>query len=197
VGAVRDDEPLMRTVPEEEFIRMKAELEAKVSSAEQEEYSRGHEAGLSKGRLEAQGVAAKLNQAVLQIEKQRHELLNASEKECTELSLRVARKIIDEHVKLDPEIVHTGFKKAVALLLDKSRLILKVSPDQHQMIRSQLDTLYSFDDSIERIDLEADPRVGDGGCVVETESGNVNARIESQFQIISDAISEVFLETNS
>jgi len=195
VGPVHSEEPEIRTVPEELYLRLQTDSESRVKSSYQEGYAKGHEEGLRKGRLEAQSVAARLNKAVLEVDRQRRELLRACEEECTALALRVARKIIDEHVRIDTEIVTTSFRKAISLLLEKSRLLVRIAPDQHELIKSQLEILYSMDDSIERIDLESDPRVGAGGCIVETESGNVDARIESQFRVISEAVTEALSES--
>ncbi len=194
VGPLRRDQPEMRMVPEEQFLRLQVESESRAKQSYHEGYSKGYEDGSAKGRLEAQSVAARLNKAILDIDRQRGELLRTAEAECAELALRIARKIIDEHVRIDTNILISSFKKAVSLLLDKSKLLVRVAPDQHATIKSQLDTLYAMDDNIEHIDIEADPRVGAGGCVVETEAGNVDARIESQFQIISQAISEAMSE---
>jgi flagellar biosynthesis/type III secretory pathway protein FliH len=41
-----------------------------------------------------------------------------------------------------------------------------------------------------RIRLEADETISSGGCIIETESGDVDARIETQLDIIKAAFRE-------
>jgi len=42
-------------------------------------------------------------------------------------------------------------------------------------------------DNIENITFEEDETISDGGCVIETDFGNIDARIERQFQVVEEA----------
>jgi flagellar assembly protein FliH len=57
-------------------------------------------------------------------------------------------------------------------------VIVKLHPDDYnEIIRS--DAIF-MDDSFARIKFEPDERIDKGGCFVETEIGNVDARISTQ-----------------
>ena len=60
-------------------------------------------------------------------------------------------------------------------------------------ISENLDRLNEMDDRIQKIDIETDRRVGPGGCMLDTESGNVDARIETELQNIEDALRQANL----
>nr|MDQ3806425.1 FliH/SctL family protein [Acidobacteriota bacterium] len=38
------------------------------------------------------------------------------------------------------------------------------------------------------LDLVADPRVGPGGCVIESESGTVDAQLQTQLRVLERAL---------
>ena len=42
--------------------------------------------------------------------------------------------------------------------------------------------------ALKEIIFEADPRVRFGGCFIETPGGDIDARLESQFEVITEVI---------
>ena len=51
-------------------------------------------------------------------------------------------------------------------------------------IEQNINKFLQRDTFIKEIIIEADLRVRYGGCLIETPTGNINARIESQFELI-------------
>jgi flagellar assembly protein FliH len=151
-------------------------------------YSDGLQMGTAKGQEEAARISGEFNQLITDVQNQRGEIFRQAEREIVELALAIARRIISVHAESTPEIVIDSARKAVKLLLDKTNLVVKVAPEQEMFIKENLDRLYEMDDRIQKIDVETDRRVGPGGCMLDTESGNVDARIETELQNIEDAL---------
>lgn len=156
-------------------------------------YSDGFQMGTAKGQEEAARISGEFNQLITDVRNQRGEIFRQAELEIVELALAIARKIISVHAELMPDIVIDSARKAVKLLLDRTSLVVKVAPEQETFIRENLDRLYEMDDRIQKIDIETDRRVGPGGCMLDTESGNVDARIETELQNIEDALRQANL----
>ncbi len=191
IGEVPAKEPKVKMVPEADYKRLEVRAQQEKEEAYKNGHSDGHQMGLSKGMEQANRIAANFNNLINDINRQREEIYREAELEVIGLVIALARKIIMAKAETDPEIVIGSVQRAIQLLLEKSKLHIKVSPDQIEFVRENLNRLYEMDDSIQRIELEPDRRVGVGGCIVETEAGNVDARIEKEFDNIADAIREV------
>jgi flagellar assembly protein FliH len=48
--------------------------------------------------------------------------------------------------------------------------------------------LSAYADSVKEIVIEADGKVERGGCIIESELGNIDARISTQFALIEEAL---------
>jgi len=177
-------------VPEADYKRLQERAQKEKEEAYKNGHADGYQMGLSKGMEEANRTTGVFNKLINDVKNNQEEIYQDAELEVIGLVIALTRKIITAKAEIDPEIVIGSVQKAVKLLLDKSSLHIKVSPEQIGFIRENLNRLYALDDSIQKIELEPDRRVGMGGCIVETESGNVDARIEKEFEHITDALIE-------
>lgn len=183
----------VKYVPETEYNHMLERSQQEKEEAYKNGYSDGFQMGTAKGQEEAARISGEFNQLITDVRNQRGEIFRQAELEIVELALAIARKIISVHAELMPDIVIDSARKAVKLLLDRTSLVVKVAPEQETFIRENLDRLYEMDDRIQKIDIETDRRVGPGGCMLDTESGNVDARIETELQNIEDALRQANL----
>lgn len=183
----------VKYVPETRYNHMLERSQQEKEEAYKNGYSDGFQMGTAKGQEEAARISGEFNQLITDVRNQRGEIFRQAELEIVELALAIARKIISVHAELMPDIVIDSARKAVKLLLDRTSLVVKVAPEQETFIRENLDRLYEMDDRIQKIDIETDRRVGPGGCMLDTESGNVDARIETELQNIEDALRQANL----
>ena len=51
-----------------------------------------------------------------------------------------------------------------------------------------MDRFLSGSTAIKDLQFEADPRVREGGCFIETPTGDIDARLESQFEVIEHVL---------
>jgi flagellar assembly protein FliH len=71
------------------------------------------------------------------------------------------------------------------------RLILKLNSQDHPMVKArQKELLDAFPQVVELV-LEQDDRIERGGCIVETESGFLDARLSTQFAQVVEALTKV------
>ena len=188
IGPRDDAVTAPKYVLEEEYV----ELLERSRIEKEEAYRKGHEegrsSGLEDGMREARKVTESFNRLVTDVEAQRAGIYRQAESEVVDLAMEIAKKIIGIKAEFDPELVIDAARKAVRLLLDRSTLVIKVSPEQESFVRERLDDLYAMDDRIQRVTIEPDRRVAPGGCVLETDSGNVDARLETEMQAITDSL---------
>ncbi len=101
------------------------------------------------------------------------------EKLVVQLSFEIASRIIRKEVKTDSNI-EPVLREALKKVLGANNIIVKLHPDDLKSISDNNKRGSFIDESISKVKFEEDERIEKGGCVVETEIGNVDARIASQ-----------------
>jgi flagellar assembly protein FliH len=183
-----DQESEIRYVPESKYNHLLERSQQEKEEAYRNGYSDGLQMGLAKGREESTKICAQFRQLMDDIRSQREDIFRQAELEIVELAYAIARKVISVHAEKKPEILLDSARRAAKLLKDRSNLVLRVASEQESFIKENLEELYRIDDAIRRISIETDRRVKPGGCILETESGNVDARIETELRNIEDSL---------
>lgn len=107
----------------------------------------------------------------------------------TRLAVAIAEKLLDEALGLQPQRV----ERIVARCLQQAasqgsrRITLRVHPDALPLVHQRLPWLQGLVDA-EMFQVEPDPTISAGGCVIDTELGQVDGRLESQLEAIRRAL---------
>lgn len=161
--------------------------------------SRAHEEANSiKERAAKEGFEYGLSQSKEELKKFGHSLddfLNAKEKALEEVSseiafiaVKVAEKIIKTEVACDETLVLNIVSETLKEIgKDESSVIIKVYPDNAQIIRENLPKLFPYGKANARITVMESNEVDSGSCIVETNNGMVDARFSTQLQILIKA----------
>ncbi len=169
-----------------------AKIEQALEKAREDAFAaglkQGHAEGLEKGRDEARKVLTQFDHAIRDAVEQRESLLEEAREKVLDLVLKVSRKVTFDSVELDRESIVTMISRIIDSLVDRSRLTIKVHPDHLPILEQNIDRFLRNSTAIKELRFEADPRVRFGGCFIETPTGDIDARLESQFEVISDVI---------
>ncbi len=172
-----------RLKEEDEQKQIKAAKTAE--EARESGYKHGYQDGLNKGHEEAQKVIDNFASLINTATKQREVLYNDAKKNIFELVNSIARKITFGSARNDPDVTAGIISGVIDKLVDKSKIKVKVHPDHYPTIEQQIDRFKRDSTAIKEITIEPDPRVRQGGCYIETPSGDIDARVESQMDIIT------------
>ncbi len=148
----------------------------------------GHQRGLEEGRDEARAVLSQFDRAIKDAVEQRATLLEQARARILDLVLQISRKVTFEAVEADRELTIDIINRVIDQLVDRSKLKIKVHPDHLPILEQNIDRFLVGSTTIKEITFEADPRVRFGGCFIETPSGDIDARLESAFEVVAEAI---------
>lgn len=112
------------------------------------------------------------------------------------LALQVARKVIDTSIDSNQEIVERSIKKAIAHIAGRSDIIVRVSFDDQEFTQSRIDAICDTEDSIISVRVEGSANIAKGGCLIETETGIIDATIDNQIQEIEQSLVQSWQEFN-
>ena len=165
-------------------------LEAINSARDSEEigYTKGLKEGLERGEREAQKVIDNFASLIKSASSQRELLYEEARLNILDLIVEIARKITFNAVQIDPEVTSKIISGVIDKLVNKTNIKVKVHPDQYPLIEKQIDKFKGQSTAIREIVIEPDINIKFGGCFIETPTGNIDARVESQMEIIANSL---------
>jgi flagellar biosynthesis/type III secretory pathway protein FliH len=181
-----------KLIPVGETVKIIQSFEDRIEAARREGYEEGYQAGLSQGRAEGQAkaeqVVRQFDQAIKETVTQREALLNEARDKILDLVIQISRKVTFDAVSADPEATLAIINGAIDTLADRSRLKVKVNPEHLPVVKQHIERYLKDPDILNEITIEADARVRYGGCLIETPTEEVDARVESQMEVVQEAI---------
>lgn len=181
-GGYRRDEILKKTSDEAE--RMIASAKERVEEIEQEAFYKGFKEGVEKGRKEGYGEAISLMSALREglegAQRARGEYYAKAEKEAVDLIILVTSEMVRHSVEQDRGIATEVFRKAVGELRGKQRITARFNPADFEFAQITKEDLLRSIQQIESLEMKADPAISPGGCVLETNIGELDATVEKR-----------------
>ncbi|MCY7345028.1 MAG: hypothetical protein LH614_02320 [Pyrinomonadaceae bacterium] len=160
------------------------------------------QAAFEKGSLEAKAtveteiaerVAAQANElreeltaTIEKISSMAGDIAERIEKDAVEMAIEIAKKIVGREVSLDREIVCTLVKIALGKLHHRSIAEVRLNPEDFAFVEANREKL-GFRGALELVE---DASISVGGCLIHTETGDIDARLESQFDEIAYGLLE-------
>lgn len=181
-----------KLIPVTEIVKVEKALLNETASAaklgREQGYEAGHAKGLEEGLAKSREVMNQMQKAIRDVVGQREALLDEAKEHVLDLVLKISRKVTYNAVEVDPEVTAKIIRGVIDTLIDRSRLKIKVHPDHLPIIDQNINEFLRGSTAIKEIAIEADPRVAYGGCFIETPTGDIDARLESQFEIIASQL---------
>ena len=135
-------------------------------------------------RVRAEEGYAALRMLLGSIEERLERLSVELERDAFRFALAVAGRIVKGTVEEDREIVVRQIRDAVRRVVGVESIILRINPADEPVVREQRDRILSSADSIRKLVIEPDEAIERGGCIIETASGTIDARITTQLKQI-------------
>lgn len=169
---------------------------------EDEARQAGFEAGFREGVQQAEeqvarhyeGMLAEAKSVLEQAYEMKSQIIKESEPFLIELSVAIAEKIIQHELSSNPEWIIGITKSVLSRKREKGVVSLCVSPEQFAYIRDARDELMLAVDSQAELQILPDSTVGGHGCVIRTDFGSVDARVDTQLKEIKLALQQLSLE---
>ncbi len=109
-----------------------------------------------------------------------------------QISVDIAQKIIKKETEEDPQVlINTIIDVLKGLSKEENKISLRVNPVQVDVIKQQIPEILNIAGLDAKVSVLADEEVTEGGCLVTTANGIVDATIETQLSIIYEALKEV------
>lgn len=169
----------------------------------QEGKQAGYEAGYQEGLIQGQQAGrAEMEQVIADAIAQSRKILDASQHESeammlaaegqiVEIALAIARKIMAYEISENPMVVLPLVKAALQKVSDQEEVVIRVSVDDFDsvlMAKKDLQTMVGREHALKII---VDHTIESGSCIIDTSYGEVDARVDTQFETIKKALQGV------
>lgn len=146
-------------------------------------YAQGERAGIEVAARQLQAVHGRLGQTLDQLVGLREELTYRTERQVVELALAMATRILHREISLDRELLLVMARIALDRMGDGTAATIRLHPDDEAAARG---TRESWPDG--SVVIIADPAVRPGGCVVQTEKGQIEVGVDAQVKELATAL---------
>jgi flagellar assembly protein FliH len=164
----------------------------RLQQAVQQAFENGMAEGISKGRdlqvHESSHALKAAEEAIKQIGRLRTSIIERSEREILGLAFAIAEKVIHHEVTVNRNVVGDVLKSAVKALSDKENIRVRCHPGDLAMLCDLRPELLTTTEGLRNVEFIEDSAIKPGGVKIETGIGEVDARIDKQFEVIKNAI---------
>lgn len=148
----------------------------------------GYETGLQNAKADVEDV----KNAISEFIGAKQEVFDYIAPYIMNISLDIAKKIIKKEVKEDPILILDNIAEVLKKLSkEETKITLKVNPIQVSLVRTEIPEILSNAGLDAKVMIVPDDGIMEGGCMVTTTNGVVDATIETQLSVICEALKEL------
>ncbi len=194
-GSIIDDakEMYLRIIEEANFearnIVDKAHQEAEifVNTTREEGFNEGFQAGFQEGLNNASSIIEAAIEARAYLEYRKNEIYSEAEEQILRLVLDISKKVIGQELTQNNEVIISIIRLALEKCAYKSKLMLRVSAEDFEFVESNKEVIIRLTEGLNDLEVIKDISLSKGGCIIETQAGEINSSAEVQFRELEKA----------
>ncbi len=154
----------------------------------EEGYLAGTEDAAKSLALEWDGRMQEAQTVVTQAYAAKESIIAEAERFAVELSCSIAEKIVGHVLTEAPELALKLFGQALSRRKEQGVIVLCVSPKQFAFVQAAKEELTASIDSQAELQIVPDASVSEGGCIVRSSFGSIDARVDTQLEAIKQQL---------
>lgn len=180
-----------RAEAESIIAQAQAERERVFGEARAAAEEEGREAGWEEGRAEADRLIERLHKILDASIEKRQEIIDEAETQLIDLVLLVSRKVVKVISENQKNVVINNIVQALRKLKSRGDVAIRVNLADLDLTTEHVKDFMRMAENVKSITVLEDSSVDKGGAVIETDFGQIDARISSQLREIEEKILEL------
>lgn len=185
-----NDEDQSQPWPKVESQDSEVEFEKLIAQAQEKGYAIGFKDGQAEEKRKIDALAVTVTEVISNLELFKAQLLEQAKESIVKLVLAISRKIIFKEPTINKEVILLIARNALKMVVDPTNLKIKANPDDLNILNENMASLENITGKSATMRIEADANILSGGCIIESDFGDIDARIDAQLQIIEKTIVE-------
>ncbi len=157
-------------------------IEDEAKEAYEEEKTRGLQEGMNEGK-------EKMTEHMIRYVQKTVEQLEHYEDTVVDMVMSAMKQVLGDMD--DKEIITRVVNKALNLVKSQPKVILRVCPAQVEAVEGELKAILKQYPAIQFIDIQRDERLNSGDCILETDMGVIDARLDLQLDSIKKTLDKL------
>lgn len=150
----------------------KKECETLRKEAEEDGYQKGLE---------------KFNEHIFFIDNELKALRHQLQQLVLPIALKAAQRIVGKELQTFPETIVDIVLQAIAPISESRKVTIYVNPEDKKYLDTEKPKLKEILQQVEILVIQEKPDIEQGGCIIQTEGGMINATIENQWRALERA----------
>jgi flagellar assembly protein FliH len=171
------------------------EIKARVTQTEREAYEKGyaegHGKGYDEGKAEVARLVESLHTIITKAIEKRNEIIEEAETQIINLVLLIVKKVIKVISENQKNVVINNVVQALRKLKSRGDVVIRVNLADLELTSEHVKDFMKMVENVKSITVLEDSSVDRGGCIIETDFGQIDARISSQLHEIEERILEL------
>ena len=188
----------------EEIIKQKDE---EIKTESEKSYEKGKSDGIAESKEEAKTIIKEIeNKMKIEVQKRLAEQINQEledrrrhfkllEEDVYHATILIAKKILDAEISLNPNLISNIIKKALSYISQRDGIKIRVSQYDYEYVKNSVYSFNYHSDGVYEIEIIADEHIEAGGCLIETNSTIVDARVEKRTENVLELVEKIWNET--
>ena len=167
-----------------------ANLEAERIKADAKKtgYDTGKDEGFEIGKGEIVSISERLKSIISAMLEEREKILIHSERQIINLIISMVKKIVKKLTQEEESVVINNTKEALSIIRGAMKVYIHVNPEDYNFTTRHKDELIKIIEGMPEVKFFEDPTVDRGGVYIETDVGEIDAKISTQLEEIEDKI---------
>ena len=174
---------------------LEEEVRGRVAQVEKEATERGqaegHAKGYEEGRAEVARLVESLHAIIAKAIEKRNEIIEEAETQIINLVLLIVKKVIKVISENQKNVVINNVVQALRKLKSRGDVVIRVNLADLELTSEHVKDFMKMVENVKSITVLEDSSVDRGGCIIETDFGQIDARISSQLHEIEERILEL------
>jgi flagellar assembly protein FliH len=180
-----------RLEAQEIIVKAQEEAEQMKINAIKESKDLGFSEGYESGKEEVERIIDRVHVVLTKAIERRNEIIQESEGQLVQLVLQIAKKVVKVLSENQKNIVVNNVVQALRKLKSKADVTIRVNLSDLKITTEHTKELIEKFERVNSITVMEDATVDPGGCIIETDFGQIDARISSQLREIEEKILEL------
>jgi flagellar assembly protein FliH len=151
-------------------------------------FTEGRDAGYRDGKAEADRLIERVQTVLERAQGRREEILVETEQQIVDLVLLMTRKVVKVVSETQADVVRENVIAALRKVKSRGNITIRVNVRDLQLTTDHIDSFIQKMEGVNGIQVAEDSTVDPGGCIIETDFGEIDARISSQLAELESKI---------
>ncbi|MCL2479325.1 MAG: flagellar assembly protein FliH [Treponema sp.] len=169
----------------------RAAFEKELQEAEEKGRETGREAGFAEGKAEVERLIHRCQTILERANDKRVDILSETEQEIVDLVLLISRKVIKVISENQKNIIVPNVIQALRKVKDRGAITIRVNLADLKLTTEHTKDFIKLVEGAKSIQIAEDSTIDQGGCIIETDFGEIDARISSQLKELESRILDI------